>query len=80
MPGYNPKRSGVNAAASNPLQSRMHSSESDLPPDESLRRELQVASDQVHRGEVSDLDMDALLAEAHRRYAARLDEQEPNHH
>jgi hypothetical protein len=36
-----------------------------------LRRELQVAFDQVARGEVSDLDMDAVLAEAHRRYAER---------
>ncbi len=36
-----------------------------------LRRELQVAFDQVDRGEVSDLDMSALFAEAHRRYAAR---------
>jgi hypothetical protein len=36
-----------------------------------LRRELQVAFDQVDRGEVSDLDMDALLAEAHRRYSMR---------
>jgi hypothetical protein len=39
--------------------------------DDSLRRELQVAFDQVDRGDVSDLDMDALLAEAHRRYNAR---------
>ena len=39
--------------------------------DEYIRRELQVAFDQVDRGEVSDLDMNALLAEAHRRYAAR---------
>ena len=39
--------------------------------DDYIRRELQVAFDQVDRGEVSDLDMDALLAEAHRRYAAR---------
>jgi len=39
--------------------------------DEYLRRELQVAFDQVDRGEVSDLDMDAVIAEAHRRYAAR---------
>jgi hypothetical protein len=36
-----------------------------------IRRELQVGFDQVDRGEVSDLDMDALLAEAHRRHAAR---------
>jgi hypothetical protein len=39
--------------------------------DDYVRRELQVAFDQVDRGEVSDLDMDALLTEAHRRYAAR---------
>jgi hypothetical protein len=39
--------------------------------DDYLRRELQVALDQVDRGEVSDLDMNALLAEAHRRYAER---------
>jgi hypothetical protein len=37
--------------------------------DDYLRRELQIAFDQVDRGEVSDLDMDAILAEAHRRYA-----------
>jgi len=37
--------------------------------DDYVRSELQVAFDQVDRGEVSDLDMDALLAEAHRRYA-----------
>jgi hypothetical protein len=34
-------------------------------------RELQIAFDQVDRGEVSDLDMKALLAEAHRRHAAK---------
>ena len=39
--------------------------------DDHLRRELQVAFDQVDRGEASELDMDALLAEAHRRYAER---------
>ncbi len=39
--------------------------------DDYIRRELQVAFDQVDRGEVADLDMDAVLAEAHRRYAAR---------
>lgn len=39
--------------------------------DDYLRRELQVAFDQVDRGEVSDLDMNDLLAEAHRRCAAR---------
>ncbi len=36
--------------------------------DDYVRRELQVAFDQVDRGEVSDLDMAALLAEAHRRH------------
>jgi hypothetical protein len=39
--------------------------------DDNVRRELQVAFDQVDRGEVSELDMDALLGEARRRYAAR---------
>jgi hypothetical protein len=39
--------------------------------DDYIRRELQVAFDQVDRGEVDDLDMKAVLAEAHRRYAAR---------
>jgi hypothetical protein len=39
--------------------------------DDYLRRELQIAFDQVDRGEVSDLEMDALLAEAHRRHAER---------
>jgi hypothetical protein len=39
--------------------------------DDYIRRELQVAFDQVDRGEVSDLDMNELLAEAHRRYAER---------
>jgi hypothetical protein len=39
--------------------------------DDYVRRELQVAFDQVDRGEVSDLDMSALLAEAHRRHAGR---------
>lgn len=39
--------------------------------DDCIRRELQVAFDQVDHGEVSDLDMDALLAEAHRRHAER---------
>lgn len=38
--------------------------------DDYIRRELQVAFDQVDRGEVSDLNMNELLAEAHRRYAA----------
>lgn len=37
--------------------------------DDYIRRELQVAFDQVDRGEVSDLDMNTLLAEAHRRHA-----------
>jgi hypothetical protein len=39
--------------------------------DDYYRRELQVAFDQVDRGEVSDLDMAAIIAEANRRYAAR---------
>ena len=39
--------------------------------DDYYRRELQVAFDQVDRGEVSDLDMNALLAEVHRRHATR---------
>jgi hypothetical protein len=39
--------------------------------DDYIRRELQVAFDQVDRGEIGDLDMNALLAEAHRRHAAR---------
>jgi hypothetical protein len=39
--------------------------------DDYVRRELQVAFDQVDRGEVSDLDMNELLTEAHRRYTAR---------
>jgi hypothetical protein len=39
--------------------------------DNYIRRELQIAFDQVDRGEVDDLDMNAILAEAHRRYAAR---------
>lgn len=39
--------------------------------DDYIRRELQVAFDQVDRGEVSDLDMKELLAEAHRRHATR---------
>jgi hypothetical protein len=50
------------------------STEYDDPPrldDDYIRRELQISIDQVTRGEVSDLDMDAILAEAHRRYAAR---------
>jgi len=33
------------------------------------RRELQIAFDQVGRGEVTDLDMNALLVEANRRPA-----------
>ena len=39
--------------------------------DDYYRRELQIAFDQVDRGEVGDLDMNALLAEANRRHAAR---------
>lgn len=39
--------------------------------DEYVRRELKVSIDQVARGEVSDFNMDDLLAEAHRRYNAR---------
>ncbi len=39
--------------------------------DDYYRRELQIAFDQVDRGEVSDLNMNALLAEANRRHAAR---------
>jgi hypothetical protein len=37
--------------------------------DDYYRRELQVAFDQVDRGELSDLDMNAILVEAHRRRA-----------
>jgi hypothetical protein len=33
--------------------------------------ELQVAFDQVDRGEVSGLDMNAIIAEANRRHVAR---------
>jgi hypothetical protein len=40
--------------------------------DDYIRRELQVAFDQVDRGEVSDLDIVTLLAEANRRYDLRL--------
>jgi hypothetical protein len=39
--------------------------------DEYIRSALQVAIVQVARGEVSDFNMDDLLAEAHRRYNAR---------
>jgi hypothetical protein len=39
--------------------------------DDYYRRELQVAFDQVDRGEVSDLHMSAILAEAHRRHEVR---------
>jgi hypothetical protein len=39
--------------------------------DDHIRRELQVSFNQVDRGEVSDLDMSALLAEAQRRHAAK---------
>jgi predicted DNA-binding antitoxin AbrB/MazE fold protein len=38
---------------------------------ESIKRELQIAFDQADRGEVSDLDMQELLSEAHRRHAER---------
>lgn len=36
-----------------------------------IRRELQISFDQADRGEVSELDMQAIIAEANRRYAAR---------
>jgi hypothetical protein len=39
--------------------------------DDYIRRELQIAFDQVDRGEVTDLDMSAILDEAHRRHAAQ---------
>ena len=39
--------------------------------DDYIRRELQVAFDQADRGEISELDMMSVLAEAHRRQAAR---------
>ena len=39
--------------------------------DECIRRQLQISIDQVARGEVSELNMDELLAEAHRRHNAR---------
>lgn len=39
--------------------------------DDYLRRELQVAFDEADRGEVSVLDMEAILAEAHRRHAGQ---------
>jgi hypothetical protein len=39
--------------------------------DEFIRRELQVSIDQVARGEVSELKMDEILAEAHRRHSAQ---------
>ena len=42
-----------------------------------IRRKLQVAFDQVDRGDVSDLDMNALRAESHRRHAARHNEHQP---
>ena len=41
------------------------------PGKDYIRRKLQIAFDQVDRGEVSDLDTNALLAEAHRRHRAR---------
>ena len=39
--------------------------------DDYIRRELQIAFDQVDRGEVADLNMNQLLAEAHRRHVGR---------
>lgn len=39
--------------------------------EEYIRRELQVAFDEVDRGQIDDLDMSAVLVEAHRRHAAR---------
>jgi hypothetical protein len=39
--------------------------------DEYVRRELEVAFEQVDCGEVSELDMNALLAEANRRHVER---------
>jgi hypothetical protein len=39
--------------------------------DDYVRRELQVAFDQVDRGEISDLNMNELLVEAHRRHAMK---------
>ena len=46
--------------------------------DDFIRQELQIAFDQVDRGEVSDLDMNTLLAEAHRRNNANYsDSAEP---
>jgi hypothetical protein len=39
--------------------------------DDHIRRELQIAFDQVDRGEVSELDMNSLLAEAQLRHAER---------
>jgi hypothetical protein len=39
--------------------------------DDYYRRELQIAFDQVDRGEVSDLDMTAIIAEANRRNSVR---------
>jgi hypothetical protein len=45
--------------------------------DEYIRRELQISIDQAARGEISELNMDELLAEAHRRYAARNNKRQP---
>lgn len=39
--------------------------------DEYVRRELQISFDQVDRGEVAPLDMQATLDEAHRRHTKR---------
>lgn len=39
--------------------------------DEYIRRELQVSFDQVGRGEVASLDIQATIAEARRRYSER---------
>ncbi len=41
--------------------------------EETIRRELQIAFDQADAGEWSELDMDEILAEAHRRYRARTE-------
>ena len=40
--------------------------------DEWLRRELQIGFDQADRGESRPWDVEATLAEAHRRHAERL--------
>jgi len=41
--------------------------------DEYIRCELQVSIDQAARGEVSEFNRKEILAEVHRRYAARLE-------